>query len=144
MLILYLFLKGAFCRKIRSLILVGLLTLAASSAQAITYSKSLILTKRVKAGEIKPVAERLPKQPLFVRFKGSKKVPGLYGGSLGMLMRRPKVVRLMPRCIWRRSAYRDDPRARHPAHDRLRLRAPHALRRALQCDPRYYETHSGR
>ena len=95
MLILYLFLKGAFCRKIRSPILVGLLTLAASSAQAITYFKSLILTKRVKAGEIKPVAERLPKQPLFVRFKGSKKVPGLYGGSLGMLMRRPKVVRLM-------------------------------------------------
>jgi len=88
-------LKGAFCLKVRSLILVGLLNLAASSAQAITYSESPILTKRVEAGEIKPVAERVPKQPLFVRFKGSKKVPGLYGGSLGMLMGRSKVVRLM-------------------------------------------------
>ena len=123
MLILYLFLKGAFCRKIRSLILVGLLTLAASSAQAITYSKSLILTKRIKAGEIKPVAERLPKQPLFVRFKGSKKVPDL---------------------IRRLSQNAHGAIKSRAAHDRLRLRAPHALRRALQCDVRYYETHSGR
>lgn len=79
----------------RSLFLVGLLVLAASSAQAITYSESPILTKRVEAGEIKPVAERLPKQPLIVHFKGTKKVPGLYGGTLRMLMARPKDVRLM-------------------------------------------------
>ncbi len=95
MLILNFFLKGAFCRKVQILILVGLLNLAASSAQAIIYFESPVHTKRVEAGEIKPVAERLAKQPLFVRFKGSKKVPGLYGGSLGMLTGRSKVVRRM-------------------------------------------------
>ena len=123
MLILNFFLKGAFCRKVQSPILVGLLNLAASSAQAIIYFESPVHTKRVEAGEIKPVAERLPKQPLFVRFKGSKKVPDL---------------------IRRLSQNAHGAIKSRAAHDRLRLRAPHALRRALQCDARYYETHSGR
>lgn len=81
----------------RSLIITIYIALFAIAvpAHAITYSESPILQADVKAGNIQPVEDRLPQNPLLISFKGTEKRPGIYGGSLRMLMARPKDVRLM-------------------------------------------------
>lgn len=64
-------------------------------AQPVTYSESPVLTEKVRAGELAPVEQRLPQEPYVVNFESAGKKPGLYGGTLRMLMARAKDVRLM-------------------------------------------------
>ena len=53
------------------------------------------LEKAVKAGELPPVAQRVPEQPLEVAFSGKFQKPGRHGGELRLLMGRSKDIRLM-------------------------------------------------
>ncbi|MDH3701150.1 MAG: ABC transporter substrate-binding protein [Alphaproteobacteria bacterium] len=53
------------------------------------------LQKRIEAGELPPAALRLPSTPLVVPFARPGQKPGRHGGTLRLLMARPKDVRLM-------------------------------------------------
>ena len=52
------------------------------------------LAARVAAGELPPVAARLPDNPVVVTF-GDDRSPGAYGGDLRMLMAKQKDIRMM-------------------------------------------------
>lgn len=82
---------------IRTLIISAWLCLAASlaSAQSLTYTDSPSLRAAVDAGRLAPVAARLPENPLVIELAQSGKTVGRYGGTMRMLMARPKDVRLM-------------------------------------------------
>lgn len=80
--------------RIFPLILV-LISATIAPAQAVDYQESPILTEQVRAGKLPPVSARIPNPPKSVRFDGVVQKPGLYGGTLRMLMARPKDVRLM-------------------------------------------------
>jgi len=71
------------------------LSSTAAFADIDIYSQSPRLDEAVRAGSLPDVSERLPINPLVVGFKGTEKTSGLYGGTLRMLMARPKDVRLM-------------------------------------------------
>ena len=53
------------------------------------------LAERVEAGELPPVAERLPHRPHVTPMESIGREPGRHGGRLRMLMSRAKDVRLM-------------------------------------------------
>ncbi len=53
-----------------------------------------ILAAKIDAGELPPMAERLPEQPLVVELTGDKS-PGEYGGEMRMLMGKAKDIRQM-------------------------------------------------
>ena len=59
------------------------------------YLEPPVLVERVRAGELPPVAERLPRRPLVTRLEAMGREPGRHGGRLRMLMSRAKDVRLM-------------------------------------------------
>lgn len=67
---------------------------AGQSASAATYVEQPYFKKTVAAGKLPPIALRLPNPPSVVSFKGTKKKPGRYGGSLTMLMARAKDTRM--------------------------------------------------
>ena len=49
----------------------------------------------VKSGDLPPVAQRVPSSPLVVKLDGAAKKPGRHGGTLNMLIGRPKDIRLL-------------------------------------------------
>ena len=53
------------------------------------------LAARVRAGELPPVSERLPRRPHVTRLAAMGREPGRHGGRLRMLMNRARDVRLM-------------------------------------------------
>src|SRR5688500_5689400 len=69
---------------IKRLLLTGALVLALSSAGAAqdTYNEAPILAERVAAGELPPVEERLPAEPLVIE---PVEQVGEYGGTWRML-----------------------------------------------------------
>ncbi|NVK40670.1 MAG: ABC transporter substrate-binding protein [Oceanospirillaceae bacterium] len=72
-----------------------LLSLAGFSQGAAAYSQAPSLDERVAAGELPPVEERLPAQPLQLDFDAMGKKAGQFGGSLTMLMGKEKDTRRM-------------------------------------------------
>lgn len=71
-----------------------LLTATAPSALAVEYIEQPWFKKSVTAGKLPPIAERLPEKPSVVDYTGTGKTPGIYGGSLSMLMARAKDTRM--------------------------------------------------
>ena len=65
-----------------------LLALGAGLAQAAlpVYQEPPFFEKQVKKGELQPVAERLPADPMVAAFDWPGQVPGQYGGELTMMM----------------------------------------------------------
>ena len=53
------------------------------------------LAERVASGDLPPVAERVPEEPLVVDLAAKKREPGLPGGTLRMFVTRSKDVRYM-------------------------------------------------
>lgn len=53
------------------------------------------LAGRVEAGDLPPIAGRLPHQPLVVKFTSNDTGPGQHGGELRMLIGNPRDVRYM-------------------------------------------------
>ncbi len=53
------------------------------------------LAERVGSGDLPPVAERVPKEPLVIDLAARKREPGLPGGTLRMFVTRSKDVRYM-------------------------------------------------
>jgi peptide/nickel transport system substrate-binding protein len=78
------------------LLAAGLLLCAAAPARGATaYVETPMLEAAVAAGQLPPVAERLPSEPALVDFSGKWKKPGRHGGELRTLIGRAKDVRLM-------------------------------------------------
>jgi peptide/nickel transport system substrate-binding protein len=53
------------------------------------------LAERVASGDLPPIAERVPQEPLVVDLAASQRVPGLSGGTFRMFVTRAKDVRYM-------------------------------------------------
>lgn len=68
--------------------------LLAAPAAAQDYVETPSLQARVEAGELPPVAERLPDEPLVVDLAAKGREPGVHGGVLRTLISRPKDVRM--------------------------------------------------
>jgi peptide/nickel transport system substrate-binding protein len=68
--------------------------LLAAPAAAQDYVETPFLKARVQAGELPPVAERLPDAPLVVDLEAKGREPGRPGGTLRTLISRPKDVRM--------------------------------------------------
>ena len=66
----------------------------APGAAALELVEPTFLQSRVAAGELAPVAERVPDNPVVVSFDGDRS-PGAYGGGLRMLMSKQKDIRMM-------------------------------------------------
>ncbi len=49
----------------------------------------------VAAGELPPVAERIPQDPAVVSFEGTEKEPGRYGGTLRLIGGSARDTRLL-------------------------------------------------
>lgn len=68
-------------------LLVSGLLIVASAASDIDVSREVpFLLEKVKAGQLPPVAQRLPEEPRVINLASMKREPGNYGGSLRMLM----------------------------------------------------------
>ena len=63
-------------------------------AAALELVEPPFLQARVAAGELPPVAARVPDIPVVVTFDGERS-PGAYGGDLRMLMAKQKDIRMM-------------------------------------------------
>ena len=59
------------------------------------YVEPPVLAERVRAGELPPVTDRLPRRPLVTRLEELGRETGRHGGRLRMLVSRAKDVRLM-------------------------------------------------
>ena len=57
-----------------------------------------LLLDAVKAKQLPPMNERLPKKPLLVSFDGPNRLPGRHGGDLRMLMAKDRDIRMM--CVY--------------------------------------------
>lgn len=68
---------------------------APTLGHAFELRESPYLAALVRAGKLPPVAQRVPQAPSIVRFNGTNKQYGQYGGELRMLVGRAKDVRLM-------------------------------------------------
>ena len=68
---------------------------AVASTAGIRFIDSPALLGKVDAGKLPPVAERLPDEPSMARFARPDQKIGRHGGTLRMLMARPKDVRMM-------------------------------------------------
>jgi peptide/nickel transport system substrate-binding protein len=69
----------------------GLMTPAAATV----YQEPPVLMEAVERGTLPRLAERLPEVPSVASFARQNQVPGRHGGTLNILMARPKDVRLM-------------------------------------------------
>ncbi|HKK31472.1 MAG TPA: ABC transporter substrate-binding protein [Alphaproteobacteria bacterium] len=74
-------------------ILIGLISWFALTAAG--YQEVPYLQDRVHAGELPPIAERLPEAPAVETFVEKEFGPGQYGGTLDILMAKAKDVRQM-------------------------------------------------
>ncbi len=63
-------------------------------AGAAGYVEPPILTERVQAGELPPIAERLPEKPRVIEMDGEDLVAGRHGGRWRMLIHRSKDVKM--------------------------------------------------
>ncbi len=81
-----------FIAVLLGLVLLPIMVLAANAAP---MNEPPDLEPLVLSGELPPMAERLPKQPLIVDFKADEKSIGRYGGSLQMLLGKSKDIRMM-------------------------------------------------
>ncbi|BCH55578.1 peptide ABC transporter substrate-binding protein [Agrobacterium vitis] len=59
-------------------------------------SEPELLKARVEAGQLPPMAERLPKVPRVVSLDGPERAPGRYGGTIRMLIGGQRDIRYMP------------------------------------------------
>ena len=76
------------------LILAAALVAAASPGAALTLLETPSLDAAVAAGELPPVAERVPETPLVVDLEGRGRVLGRHGGEMRLLIGRAKDVRM--------------------------------------------------
>ena len=65
------------------------------AGNAFSYSEAPSLAKKVVAGDLPPVEERLPLNPRKLNFQNLGLDIGKYGGSIRMLMARAKDARQM-------------------------------------------------
>lgn len=72
------------------------------------------LADAVKAGKLPSVFQRVPETPLVVKLDGDAKKPGQHGGTLNMLIGRPKDVRLLVVYGYARLVGYDDQFGLHP------------------------------
>jgi peptide/nickel transport system substrate-binding protein len=75
-------------------ILIALVVAGADAAEA-DYIEPPMLAEKVAAGQLPPVASRLPETPAVARLDAPDKMIGRHGGSLRLLMSRTKDVRMM-------------------------------------------------
>ncbi len=75
--------------------LTAALWLGISPAAAQEYIESEFWSQEVEAGDLPPVAERLPEHPLVVDLAGKGREPGKQGGTLRTMVTRSKDVRQM-------------------------------------------------
>jgi peptide/nickel transport system substrate-binding protein len=76
-------------------VLSAVLILAAWSAQALELKETPMFAAAVKAGKLPPVARRVPETPRLYQPDGKRYTLGRQGGSLHILMARPRDTRLM-------------------------------------------------
>lgn len=76
-------------------IVVALLLLLSVGLAVADAVETPSLATKVEAGELPPVAERLPDTPLVVDLEALGKKPGRHGGQLNTLMGREKDTRMM-------------------------------------------------
>ncbi len=62
---------------------------------ALAHSEAPVLAEKVAAGALPPVAQRLPETPREMTFDRPGQEVGRYGGTMRMLMGRPKDTRMM-------------------------------------------------
>src|SRR5690554_815226 len=67
--------------KLKSLLLALILTLSLSAVGLAQYQEAPILKERVAAGELPPVEERLPKNPLVVEAPEIGRYGGIWDGN---------------------------------------------------------------
>ena len=73
----------------------AILWLAPTPAVAQEYKESTFWSQEVEAGDLPPVAERLPAEPLVVDLAAKGREPGTEGGTLRTMVTRSKDVRQM-------------------------------------------------
>ena len=76
-------------------LLFSLLLQQAAAVTGMSYVETPMLADKVRAGEIDPVAKRLPAEPRVVDLKAMGREPGEHGGTITMLMGSGKDVRIM-------------------------------------------------
>lgn len=69
--------------------------IALRAVPALAYTEAPMLAEKVAAGTLPPVNQRLPETPRELTYSGSGKEVGRYGGTLKMLMGRPKDTRML-------------------------------------------------
>ncbi|MEM8791306.1 MAG: ABC transporter substrate-binding protein [Pseudomonadota bacterium] len=81
---------------IRALLTIAAFLIAVPAA-AVDFDlvETPLLEERIKAGELPPIAERIPDEPQIVDFEGKGRVAGVHGGTLRMFVGRAKDVRYM-------------------------------------------------
>ncbi|MEE8171937.1 MAG: ABC transporter substrate-binding protein, partial [Alphaproteobacteria bacterium] len=79
---------------VMALVLLAAVMGGADKAGALTYIETPSLAARVKAGELPPIAERLPSVPRVIAMDGEKLVAGRHGGRWRMLIHRSKDVKM--------------------------------------------------
>jgi len=79
----------------RPLMLMLAAIFAVSTAHGVDYVETPSLVDQVAAGELPPVAERLPLDPAVVTFDRPDMFPGEHGGELRILMGKSKDIRMM-------------------------------------------------
>lgn len=79
--------------------LLGLCPLSAMAAYEGPLKENLLIAHQVKPeGDLPPIRERVPHEPLIVDMESRKRKPGLHGGELKMFVSRSKDVRYM--AVW--------------------------------------------
>ncbi len=82
-------------RRILAAAIAGALSLAGVALAAPAPIEPPYLSYKVAAGQLPPVAERLPGEPAIVRFDGKVKRIGRHGGDLRLIMAKGKDIRMM-------------------------------------------------
>jgi peptide/nickel transport system substrate-binding protein len=67
----------------------------AGPAVAAQFIETPSLAGRVSEGDLPPIAERVPAEPLVIDLVATRRTPGLHGGTLRMFVTRSKDVRYM-------------------------------------------------
>ncbi len=85
---------GNLCAVIGLVVLAYAASAIGSPAGALEMTETPYFAKAVKAGELPPVGERIPQEPIVFDGDGKKLTLGVQGGDLRMLMGRVKDVRM--------------------------------------------------